>query len=395
MTPEELQQQLFDRWLTAFDEINQLPKYKKQAVKAMYGESGLFRLAGYEPLNFQPDRPLADSPTEMKSDQYGLDVSGKPCYTLSQYGMEGFYRYSDHLVEYLEFYEPLGILSTIQRLQFHQGKKVSYQSFSINGIGLGSPYAGKTKEQIFKKLFRDRNGYFSTIEQYHYEGDRIKRADCLYNMPGIGAYTSQEEYHYTDAGELDEILSIDQEGNRQYTYVKPPAGITLNELSEQVSQLLAADIVATIVATAPKSPLAIVELNYQEVGSYFPLLHIISDAYWKKRAAEYGEEALLEQVILSGDHPLTMVSFDTSERLMKAFIGEIEKSGDYAAARKMMYSTAWHLTTSQLNKQVAVSDEFIAYAVDWSMAPENVGEILVSCGMPEAQLQDWQKRGIL
>lgn len=395
MTPEELQQQLFDRWLTAFDEIDQLPKYKKQAVKTMYGEGKLFRLAGYEPLNFQPDRPLADSPTEMKSDGYGLDLTGKPCYTVSQYGMEGFYRYSNNLVEYLEFYEPLGILSTLQRLQFDNGKKVSYQSFSINGINPGSPYAGKTKEQIFKKLFRDRNGYFSTIEQYHYEGDRIKRADCLYNMPGIGAYTSREEYGYNDAGELDEILSIDQEGNRQYTYVKPPAGMTLNELSAQVSQLLAADIIDTIAATESKEPLAIVELNYQEAGSYLPLLQIISDAYWKKSATQFGEEELLAHVILSGDHPLTALTFNASERMMKAFIGEMEKAGDYDAAQKMMYRAAWYLTTSQLNKQVAVSDGFIAYAVDWSMAPENVGEILVSCGMPEAQLKDWKKRGIL
>jgi hypothetical protein len=255
--------------------------------------------------------------------------------------------------------------------------------------------AGKTKEQIFKKLFRDRNGYFSTIEQYHYEDDRIKWADCLYNMPGIGAYSSKEEYSYNDAGELDEIQSIDQHGNRQYTYVKPPAGTTLQELSEQVSQLLAADIIATIVATAPTSPLAIVELNYQEVGSYLPLLQIISDADWKKSAAQYGEEKLLEQVILSGDHPLTTVSFNASERMMTAFIGEIEKSGNYEIAREMMHRVARYLTTGQLDKQVAVSDQFIAYAVDWSMAPENVGEILVDCGMPEVQLKDWEKRGIL
>ncbi|SEW42498.1 hypothetical protein [Chitinophaga arvensicola] len=394
MSLESIQQALLDRWLTAYDEIDQLPYYKAQAVKMMYGDAYLYQLQQYQSRNFQPDRPLSDLPSERLSGVYGLDVSGKPCYTSIQTDWEGFYLYGDTYVEYLEFYIPLGILYRLERLQLDQGKKISYQSFSLNGMGRESPYAGKAKEYILTEELK-RKDFISTVALYEYKKGKIKWADCLYNMPGIGKYTSREKYGYNDSGELDEIVSADKEGHSQYTYVKPPADMPLDELSEQVSQLLAADVLAAIVKSAPKEPLMILELNYQDVGNYFPLLQLVSEAYWSKHAVKYGEEGLFDAVVLSGDNPLTEISFTTSERIINAFIGEITKSGDYDAARRMMYKAAWHLTTGRLNKQVAVSDQFIAYAVDWSMCPEDVGEILTACGMPAAQLNDWKKRGIL
>lgn len=99
--------------------------------------------------------------------------------------------------------------------------------------------------------------------------------------------------------------------------------------------------------------------------------------------------------MLYSDRDFTEVQSNTAERLLQAFLGQVVKAGDYEIAKKMMQRTAWYLTTGKLDQKVTVSDQFIAYAVDWSLAPDEVDEILIACGMPEVQLNGWKEKGII
>ncbi|MEZ2444290.1 hypothetical protein AB6805_21350 [Chitinophaga sp. RCC_12] len=395
MSPEILEQQLLDRWLTAYDEMGTLPKYKEQVVETFYGEMHLFRVSDYNNGNFPAEEGLSSEFSERKRAAYGLNAAGRPCYVTSYGEWEGFYHYSESYVEYVEFHIPTRVPSCIQRLELRDGLKTAYQSLLLNGRSGIPDLVGQPKEKMLKRLLKDKHSIISDVELFHYENGCIKWADCLYNMPGIGKMPGREEYKYNEDGTLDEIVSILKDNEPQYAYVKPPAGVSLSELSDRVSQLMAADIITAIEAIKPKQPLVLLEVGYREVANYVPWLKLISERDWTRTLTEMGEEELFNELMLYNDHDYKEVQLHTAERLLKAFLGEVEKGGDYAIAETMMHRTAWYLTTGKLDRKIAASDQFIAYSVDWSLCPDDIGEMLLSCGMPETQLHDWKERGII
>ncbi|HEY8954901.1 hypothetical protein [Chitinophaga sp.] len=395
MTPEILEQQLLDRWLTAYDEISMLPEYKERVVTTVYGEMLLFPVSEYEQGAFPPEEHLSSEFSTHHSTMYGLNADGNPCYINSGGTWEGFYNYRESYVEYVEFHMATRVPSCIQRLEFRDGLKTSYQSLRLNGRSCIPDLVGLPREKILKGLLKSKYEIISDVELFHYENGRIKWADCLYNLPGTGKVPGKQIYGYSEDGTLDEIVSTLEGSTPQYTYVKPPAGITLSELSDRVARLMATDIITTIVNAKPKHSLVILELGYREVANYLPLLKLITEKDWKKAVEETGEEELFNELMLYSDHDFTEVQWNTAERLVQAFLGQVIKAGDYEIAKKMMQRTAWYLTTNKLDRKVGVSDQFIAYAVDWSLTPDEVDEILTACGMPEVQLKGWKEKGII
>lgn len=395
MTPEILEQQLLDRWLTAYDEIDTLPEYKEQVVTTVYGEMLLFPVSEYEQGAFPPEERLSSAFSARHSTMYGLNAGGKPCYISSNGTWEGFYNYRESYVEYVEFHMATRVPSCIQRLELQDGLKTSYQSLRLNGRSCIPDLMGLPKEKILKGLLKSKYEIISDVELFHYENGRIKWTDCLYNLPGAGKVPGKQTYGYSEDGTLDEIVSTLEGSTPQYTYVKPPAGITLSELSDRVARLMATDIITAIVNAQPKHPLVMLELGYREVANYVPLLKLITEEDWKKAIEERGEEELFNELMLYSDRDFTEVQSNTAERLLQAFLGQVVKAGDYEIAKKMMQRTAWYLTTGKLDQKVTVSDQFIAYAVDWSLAPDEVDEILIACGMPEVQLNGWKEKGII
>ena len=54
-----------------------------------------------------------------------------------------------------------------------------------------------------------------------------------------------------------------------------------------------------------------------------------------------------------------------------------------------------YLPKNKLNGKVPVSDDFVAYAIDWEMDDEPFEEILLECGQTPEIIEEWKAQGLL
>lgn len=394
MSVELLQQELLERWLTAYDEILLLKNYQDKVVRTVYANSIRFELETYTKDHFPPGKPLLMEPPLGEHFSWGLGTDGNPCYYNGRNIWKGFYNYSDELVEYLVFSPFTGIPTSIKRIVYKGNRKVSYQSFGLNGMTGHAEDIGKSKEDKLATLMNDSFSVMCSVEEYQYEGDRIVRADCLAILFGEEDY-STNEYIYTPSGELYEIVNIRADGQRECLYAKPMDDISLEALSDEVARLMAEDIIDTLIAYEVETPLAVLEINYHSQDVYIPLLRAASAADWNNFIAENGETELFASLMLGSDDDFINVTTTSCDHLFTVFMARVDALDDFKSAEAMIKKVAVFLTQGLAKGKIAVTEHFVAYAADWTLGLSEFDEILSECGMPEAQVNDWKERGII
>src|SRR5262245_58334585 len=106
----ELYEQLFQRWVRAFDEFDSLSKYRFLMRTKKYATTYRYEVKDYTPQSFPPGGVIYDEkPADLFSIRiYGLDGAGRPVHTSAvsdgdRVYLEGYYSYSENVVEYIEF----------------------------------------------------------------------------------------------------------------------------------------------------------------------------------------------------------------------------------------------------------------------------------------------------
>jgi hypothetical protein len=387
MTLSQLKQDIIDRWLSAYDEENIAPK----TVKTVYAPTIRFELGDYNKDQFDERRILSTEKRPEYNFIYKLDQSGRPLYFEYQRGdkvhKKGYYTYTDSLVEYIEYDITTATPSCIQRITYNGDEKISFQSIKINGT-IDPELHGTTKTVIMNNLLKNEFALFCSFELYHYTDNRISTADCLCIAPASGEYELQKKYNYDESGELDEILDTDSYNKVLYSYVKTPANITLQELSDQVSSLIAAEIINTMKTVEMTEPLGILEIDFQSIGTFSPLIRIFLQQQQEAIEKLQGEDRVNE--LFSFDYEQTRVKGRSYERLLWAFMNEVNILEDYKLAIAMARKTAWLLNNNKLNNEIPITKNFIAYSTDWDVEPEDFPLILKDCGIPEKEIDNWR-----
>jgi hypothetical protein len=396
-------QQLIERWEKAFDEIELLPEYHNSAKAFKYATGRCFELTNYAKEDFPPERSLTDTADNESVPyyQYGLRSDGLPCYTSFPYKSnagkwEGYYRYEDHLVEYIEFNIQTGIPSSIERIFFVDSRKISFQSVFINTRGSAPAWVGLSKEEAILSLKNDKYSFQASIEDYGYEDNKIVKADCYGIAPGQGEYKFHKTYLYDQKGDLDEIRDFYSGGSSRLTYVRPEENYSLRDRSDRLAGLIAEAVVDTLIKNKVESPVAIVELGYQYVYTYLPVVIVRSESKKRDVIAEGGEN-IWEGLFLGFDELLHLKT-DTFERLFGQFMLVMEKTANYESGRAMLRKSAALLTKRRLFDKIPVADEFVSYVIDHSVeghSKEEFMEILKECGLEESIIEAWDKRGWL
>ncbi|GAA3922919.1 hypothetical protein GO495_02330 [Chitinophaga oryziterrae] len=386
MTLPALKQDLIDRWLTVYDEYELRKEMKDTSVKMVYAETIRFGLDKYTKEKFPAQGPLSAEERPEHSYAYGLDALGKPCFSMFE-EQKNYYTYTDSLIEYVEYNQNSPIPSSLQRVIYEGDRKVGFQSIILNDINTRQ-FAGMTGKPILTKLLKEASSVICIIESYDYKEDRIINADCLHIMPGVGEYSLRKKYNYNSTGELEEIINVFGDKRTSYDYVKIPSNITLQQLSEQVSSLIAEDIIKTLADEDLKEPLGILEINYQEIGDYSPVLTIYSEKEQKK--IEKSADRLTELLANDERDYYIDLSANTHERLLVAFMQEVEELEDFSLAESMIRKVACLLNASKLNNEVTTGAKFMAYSVDWSIGPEDFSTLLAECGLPENIVKEWR-----
>lgn len=306
MTLDQLKEELLERFITACDELDYLAQKEKLAEKTVYSTASRYDLEQYKNGNIPPGGKMSDTPPEQNPYAYGLDSHNRPCHSRSEHTWnklcwEGFYNYSETLVEYVEF-----------------------------GIESGKP-----------------------------------------NM----------------------IIRLHLENTSQYVFVEQPEEMTFQELSDQVALQIAQAIADAVASVQFNAPLAIMQLGYREVSSYDPYVTVLTQQDQKEILDHTPKENLLEELFIAMGQDIRL-AVDKFDRLLTAFLNKVEEADDYQLATAMIRKAASLLTHQQLFSKGKVSDDFIAFAVDWSMIPDDLAQMMRECGMTSHTLEKWQKFGL-
>jgi len=392
MTLQSLKQDLIDKWLTIYDAFPGPDAPQDKIKEIVYAESSRFPLDKYNPEQFLPAGPVSSTALPGGVYAYYLNDAGKPLFlTVKDAGgkdvMRGHYNYSDSLVEYIEFNLQSRLPSCIQYIVYEGNKRVNYQSLTLEGRGVGENFGNTPKAKILTALMeREMLGEFKL---YHYTDNRIAQADSLQMLPGDEDLISKEHYRYDQAGQLEEIMAEFEDGATSYLYVKKPDNVSLQELSDMVASQMAKDIISAIEETGLKDAIAAVELNYQEVNQYTPYVCVVTEPQRASIESAASKGSFYEDWVSYPEKEDVMIYGMPFERLLVAFMAEVEALNDYAIATNMIRTVARILNENKLDGKMPVSSSFMAYAVDMEMSGDFI-EILEACGVAPAMVAKWE-----
>ncbi len=395
MTLRPLKDDLLDRWLTAYDQLPSATPSADNIVKTVFAENFRFSLDKYSPEQFRPAGPLLTVAPPGTVYAYELDAAGRPVSltvkdSAGNEVIKGHYTYTAALVDYIEYNLQSRLPSCIQRIVYNDGKKDSFQSLTLEGRGAGEDFQGVNKKAVLSAL--EERELLCECKIYHWSDNRIDSAECLQVLPGNDQMTSREEYSYNSAGELEEIRAIfDDDENVSYLYVRKPDNITLEELADQVAEQMTADIINALAEEVPPEPLAALELHYQEINQYTPYLSLITETQRQEIEEAATKNSLFEDWMTYPDKEAVMIYGRPFERPMAAFMAEVESRNEYALATEMIRKVARLLNAGKLGGRIATGNEFMAYAIDWTMT-SGFTNILEACGVAGPIVKKWEQQ---
>jgi hypothetical protein len=407
MDLEILKQELLTRWKHAFNELSLLPEYKAKILTEKYVPAVRYDLKDYGTSAFLiPEGKLFPEARSREINDYhfyGLQEDSFPCYTSFRHVMnntscEGYYSYSDELVEYVEFYQTghTFIPSCIKRIHFKDGQRSAWQSLFINTRGSDHEYEG-SPDEIMAAILEDQHSLVIRIEAYNWSDGRITTANGLAIAPGCGEYNYIQQYNYIGDGVLDEIRTYCESGADKLTWVRQEEGLNFQQLEEELVEKLAEAIVDTLAGAKAETPLSLLEINYHSIAEYIPSLSPRSQRFTADISRRHQDEDIFDLIFLATemDHPYLPIEDEKFERPFRQFIQIIEREEKWELASGMLRKVAWLLTTNKLFNRLPVSDDFAAYAIDWESDMEEFERVLRECGVVPAVISAWQERGWL
>lgn len=70
----------------------------------------------------------------------------------------------------------------------------------------------------------------------------------------------------------------------------------------------------------------------------------------------------------------------------------MDKEENFDLGTSMLRKTASLLTFHKLNQKIAVTNDFVAYAIDWELEGQEFEEILKDCGQSPKIIEAWKAK---
>jgi hypothetical protein len=381
---------LYERWRQAYSEIHKLAAYKAGGRTIRYADNFRYPLPGYTSDDFPAGGPLTIERTTSTITTYYLDTAGRPVFVSfgnpqeRLYQWQGFYSYSPDLVEYVEFNLATGNPSDLGRLVFADGKKMSYQRLSLSGKGTNTVSVDDIRDDIMARTI--------TIEEYSFDGDRMVEVDCLYSGSGPGLVQYKKAYNYLKTGELDTIQSIYDDGRTQLIYVRPDPNFNEEHALDKLANRLAALIIDTLVANNVQQPVALLDLSYRTIRSWVPTINAASQSDKEAVLENWQGKDVFENLFIPPSYNSIDLDIAHIERTWRQFFDHVDSKDRWDLGKKMLRRAARLLTLGKLGGKLAVTDEFVAYALDGEFEINQLPDVLLDCGLPETTLLKWKEK---
>jgi hypothetical protein len=363
---EVLLEQLLERWEQAFDELETFSANKELVKGVQYPDGLPYDLTEIDENFFPEWEPMAN---------------------------EGRFTYQDTFVEFVKFNLDTRVPSVLKRMEFQDGKKISFQSIVINGSGAPA-FSQMSKEEIINQIRNDGYSMISTVTRYEYgQTGRIEKSFSIHIAPGLGKYTSYDVYTYGEDQVLDAIRTFFEQGTNRITYSRIPEDMTPETLVDTFSAALAESIAKALEDQPPAQPIALLELSYHYADVYIPSLVCQS-------AQKVAERIANKDFPFIPDDYYSALKIETKplEHFFAQLDQMMKEDANAELGRKTLRKAASILTRNKLFGKLEVTEDFAAYALDWSVEgydDANFEEILVECGVEQHVISKWRKSGML
>jgi len=395
---KELLDDLLQRWEQAFDDIHLIDYYGDAVNTIQYSSGSRYDISKFNRTSFPSGGPMIEDSRGLEhSDlyKYGFNETGLPCYVefghvYNKVAWKGFYTYSGDEVKYIEFCLNTGVPSVFARMVFLDGRKVMLQHLVVNSRGSGYPHL--TPQERINELKNDESSFFITATSFKYEGDRINTSSSIHNTPGLGMYTTTGEYIYDETGVLEKIRTFFEDGRSQLSYCRNKENLDLAALIDKLASAMASAIVEVLTYQNIQEPIALLELYYHLGDNYHPILS------WQSTKE-------IEEKIQRGDIPFINdkyggpgVDITPFEDLFVLLEQMMNENDDMEPGSVMLRKACTILTEGKLFGKIEATEDFAAYAIDWSIEGHNdeeFEEILSECGVTQDVIAIWRQKGML
>jgi hypothetical protein len=102
-----------------------------------------------------------------------------------------------------------------------------------------------------------------------------------------------------------------------------------------------------------------------------------------------------QNIFINGEFIYTTNIPANLEKLYVEFYNRIETKHNWNAGRKMLIETAKLLTTSHLKGALPVTEDFIAFPMDWELEGHTIKKVLLQCGASKINVRQWDEYGWL
>ena len=382
-----LRRDLWSRWKEQIAQVDPFQQAHEQGESVAYSKTPLFDLYEYTPSKFPSGgRLLGEPPVDFPNyTTYRLDGSGRPVHSLTRHVVNGIewqgrYVYSDTEVVHVELNMNSRLPSKYQRLTLEDGLIKSFQRLIING---GATFGNNiSPADAIDFYMGDSRSHFIWIEGYQYDGRRRTWASVV--KQGLRIPETYSELSYSYSGDKLEKVVEHIPGKPDRTVFVAKSKVTSPELGDRLARAVAERVVDELAKASPTGPLVAVELSYRTVDNYLPIIIPCT------QADEI--ESLVLVLSIDPSRWITLSEEDFAPDFVE-FRDRLKASTNQEAGRKMV-RTAAKLVSELARARLKVTDEFVAYAVDWEFEPE-IKDVLKANGVSQKQIDAFDKRGWL
>lgn len=156
-----LKEDILQRWVAAFGDMDKVEQAKAAAVRYVYARGECYQLDNYDGRQITPDEEVFSEPAEDTGYKYGLDKHGRPCYLFYEHRYnrvtwEGYFLYGEEEAQYVEFNRNENAPVKVQRAYMQDSKVAGYQSCIVNGGQLGPVYGKLAPEVMVPQLIQNQ-----------------------------------------------------------------------------------------------------------------------------------------------------------------------------------------------------------------------------------------------
>lgn len=385
-----LKQELIDRWIDAFDEFDQFKKNEIEVVSVKYADdSNAYNIQEYKNGNIKSSKRLFNQPRGGSYCEFGLNKNKLPVVLIifksNIVRWIGFYKWNKDAAEYIEFCYSTKIPSDVQK--FIINEKI-FQSISLKERGDFPIFSDLSTQDIIDRVLQHPYTFLDT-KLYEYTDERISKSYGIAISPGIGEYSYEDVYSY-DGFSLSKVERFIENWPPQIKYIKP-SGKAIKELINDLSILLADVIIDALGKSKIDERVFNIQLNYHDVDNYWPYITITTEKE-KESKANKNESILLFSVPIANAELENYRSGKLNE-MFSEFNQYIQSREAWDTGRELLIKTSRILTKNRLNEIVSVSNDFIVFAVDWSMIPEEneIEDVLIQCGTNKSRVKELKK----